>query len=141
MQESTGFIKEKILRIGKSVLIPLLGILICAPLTVWMAAGVISSGITSGMNGDVGAGAATIVLDNEDNPPAPYAILQDKEPIFFLGSFGGKLALYNPERDTVMGTYDVYINTLPPAEARALEKGIEIYDMEQLYSMIEAYTS
>lgn len=141
MREHIGYIRETIVRIGRSILIPLCGILVCAPLMVWMAAGISADGITSGMNGDVGAGAATIVLDEQDTPPAPYAVVQDKEPLFFLGSSGGKLALFNAERDIVMGTYDVYINTLPPAEARALEKGIEIYDMEQLYSMIEAYTS
>ena len=58
-----------------------------------------------------------------------------------LGEWEGKLAVFSPGGVSPEEVYDVYITSLPEQEQARLEKGIEIYDFDILYGLLEDYTS
>ena len=66
---------------------------------------------------------------------------ENAETIFLLGESGGKLAVFSPDRQTVYEIFDVYINTLPDYDKNLLLDGIQIKTPEQLYSLLEDYSS
>ena len=63
------------------------------------------------------------------------------KPLFILGEKDGKIALYDSGKNEALQTYDVYISTLPEYDRKALAAGIYIYDLKELDSLIEDFTS
>ena len=74
--------------------------------------------------------------------PSIEALVTEKEDVLFImGEHNGRLAILSPDRKTVYDTLDVYIGTLPEHDRALLLEGIEVRSAEQLYSLIEDYSS
>ncbi len=64
-----------------------------------------------------------------------------KESIYILGIYNGKLALFNGESRYPLKIYDLWVRSLPSSDISRLEEGIKIFSEEQLFSIIEDFTS
>lgn len=62
-------------------------------------------------------------------------------PKYRLGVDNGRLAVYTMGKETPDLTFNVLVKYLPPVDQAALEKGIEIYDYNELSRLIEDYIS
>lgn len=62
-------------------------------------------------------------------------------PLFILGEKDGKIALYRGDKSETVQVYDVYVDTLPEYDKNELKAGIMIYDLKELDSLIEDFTS
>ncbi|HCA29267.1 MAG TPA: hypothetical protein DEP23_06765 [Ruminococcaceae bacterium] len=62
-------------------------------------------------------------------------------PLFIIGSWEDKLAVFTPPVTTPDQVYEVYISSLPEEEQQRLRQGIEVYDEKMLNSLLEDYTS
>jgi len=62
-------------------------------------------------------------------------------PLYIMGVWEDKLALFTPHDTSPNQVYDVYLPSLPEEEQLRLRNGIEIYDERALASLLEDYTS
>lgn len=62
-------------------------------------------------------------------------------PIYIMGVWENKLALFIPPATSPDRVYDVYLTSLPEEEQQRLQEGIEIFDERELASLLEDYTS
>lgn len=62
-------------------------------------------------------------------------------PLYTLGLYQGRLALYLPARTVPETVYDTYAASLPEAHRQALQQGIAVYSEEQLQLLLENYLS
>ena len=76
------------------------------------------------------------VYVEESDVPADTDI---KSQNMIIKEYKDKIGIYSAE-GILLQTIDTNINTLPIAEREALREGIEIKSIEELYSIIEAYT-
>lgn len=77
--------------------------------------------------------AKIIVTETEiETVPADYCL---------LGEWDGQLATFAPDGSSLWQVYDVYINTLPPAEQTKLAAGIPVENETELENLLEDYTS
>lgn len=60
---------------------------------------------------------------------------------FLLGCHKGYVALWTEGSDTPVEIYPYRVNSLPPADQAALEKGIPIKNDLELSSLLEDYLS
>ena len=60
---------------------------------------------------------------------------------FLLGIHEGKIALWKDNDPEPIKVFPYSAEMLPEADQKALQKGIEIKSMKQLYSLIEDYLS
>ena len=63
------------------------------------------------------------------------------ERLYVLGVRDGRLTVYAADGSTVIDTLDAYIYSLPPADRDAVSRGISVYSVNELVSLIEDYTS
>lgn len=63
------------------------------------------------------------------------------EPLYLIGSWEDKLAVFAPPDPSPQQVYDVYLSTLPEEEQQRLKDGIAVYDEATLASLLEDYTS
>ena len=59
---------------------------------------------------------------------------------WIIKSYLGKIGIFE-KSGTLYKVLDVYVKTLPKADQRLLEEGFEVNSKEELYSIIEDYTS
>ncbi|MBE6934296.1 MAG: hypothetical protein E7462_04505 [Ruminococcaceae bacterium] len=60
---------------------------------------------------------------------------------FLLGVYEGKIALWKDNQVKPMKVFPYQVSMLPEADQRALQKGIKINKLSQLYKLIEDYLS
>lgn len=61
--------------------------------------------------------------------------------MYVLGAKDGKLTVFAPDGQTVIDTLDTYVYSLPLSDREAVAKGINVYSVNELISLIEDYTS
>ena len=61
--------------------------------------------------------------------------------LFLLGSYKGYIALWTDINKEPVKVFPYSVQSLPPADQKRLEKGIEISSPEQLYALLEDYLS
>ena len=61
--------------------------------------------------------------------------------LFLLGSYKGYIALWNDKNKDPVKVFPYSVQSLPPADQKRLNKGIEISSVEQLYKLLEDYLS
>ena len=69
--------------------------------------------------------------------PAPTSA----KPLYIIGAWEDRLAVFVPPDDAPDRIYDVYLSSLPEDQQQRLREGIEIYDEQTFASLIEDYTS
>ncbi|MBE6828443.1 MAG: hypothetical protein E7514_07560 [Ruminococcaceae bacterium] len=62
-------------------------------------------------------------------------------PLYTLGVYDGRVALYKRNFSMPVEIYDVYLDTLPEADRGLIENGIYAYSDEEAERLIEDYTS
>ncbi len=77
------------------------------------------------------------VLAAENSAETPVK----SETAYTLGIYEGKLALFMNESRYPLKIYEVSARTLPEFDQTRLAEGIEIFSEEQLFSLIEDFTS
>ena len=60
---------------------------------------------------------------------------------FLLGVYEGKIALWKDNQAKPMKVFPVQVSILPESDQRALQKGIRVKNLNQLYKMLEDYLS
>lgn len=80
-------------------------------------------------------------ISSTDTNPNSALAEQNRNIIFILGVYDGKLAVMDSEKNKIYEVFDVYINTLPEYDKNLLSAGIEIKNVNDLYSLIEDYSS
>ena len=63
------------------------------------------------------------------------------ERMYVLGVKDGKLAIYGSDGYSVIDVLDTYVYSLPLSDREAIAKGISVYSVNELISLIEDYTS
>lgn len=58
-----------------------------------------------------------------------------------LGSYNGYIALWTGENHQPTKVFPYSVQSLPPADQKRLEDGIEISSPEQLYALLQDYLS
>lgn len=61
--------------------------------------------------------------------------------VFLLGSHDGFLALWIPPAEEPAAVFPCRVSSLPPADARLLEKGISVDTREELMGLLEDFIS
>ena len=61
--------------------------------------------------------------------------------MYVLGAKDGKLTVFAPDGQTVIDTLETYVYSLPLSDREAVAKGISVYSVNELISLIEDYTS
>ena len=72
---------------------------------------------------------------------ASYHEEKPSEPLYILGEYDGKVALYKRDFAMPVEIYDVYLSSLPESERQLLKEGITAQSDEQAQKLIEDYTS
>ena len=62
-------------------------------------------------------------------------------PLYTLGLYQGRLALYLPTHTVPETVYDTYAASLPEEHQQALRQGVAVYSEEQLQLLLENYLS
>jgi len=73
--------------------------------------------------------------DTVSSPPT-----SENSDIWIIKSYLGKIGIFE-KSGTLYKVLDVYVKTLPKADQVLLEEGFEVNSKEELYSIIEDYTS
>ena len=63
------------------------------------------------------------------------------ERMYVLGAKDGKLTIFAPDGQTVIDMLDTYVYSLPLSDREAVAKGISVFSVNELISLIEDYTS
>lgn len=63
------------------------------------------------------------------------------ERMYVLGTKDGKLTVFAPDGQTVIDVLDTFVYSLPLSDREAVAKGISVYSVNELISLIEDYTS
>lgn len=63
------------------------------------------------------------------------------KPLYMIGSWEDKLAVFMPPDTSPYRVYDVYLWSLPEDEQQRLKDGIAVYNETMLASLLEDYTS
>ena len=61
--------------------------------------------------------------------------------LFLLGTYKGYIALWTDKTKEPAKVFPYSVASLPPADQKRLEKGIEISSPEQLYALLQDYLS
>ena len=80
------------------------------------------------------------VIDSEDLESDSIAVVESAFETLLVKEYLGKIGVFNAGGELVR-VIDVYTKTLPEADRRMLEEGIEIMSEKQLYSIIQDYSS
>ncbi|MDD2362182.1 MAG: hypothetical protein PHH84_04400 [Oscillospiraceae bacterium] len=62
-------------------------------------------------------------------------------PMYMIGSWEDKLAVFAPPDTAPYQVYDVYLSTLPEEEQQRIKNGIQVFDESTLTALLEDYTS
>jgi len=92
--------------------------------SVFLIALVLSIGV------NLNAGAKETAIKTEK--PAPKYTLKD---------YFGKVAVFKYNSNVPQETLDVYTNSLPEFDQKELAAGVNVYNDDELYSLIEDYDS
>lgn len=93
------------------------------------------------------SGLREYIASHECNPQdsAPTTSTQHvnttPERMYVLGVKDGKLAIYGSDGYSVIDVLDTYVYSLPLSDREAITKGISVYSVNELISLIEDYTS
>lgn len=66
---------------------------------------------------------------------------ETRQILYTLGEKDGKLTIFASNTDTIIDILDTYIYSLPNKDREAINKGIAVYSVAELISLIEDYTS
>ena len=80
---------------------------------------------------------------SEDNTPTTNTqhVNTTPERMYVLGVKDGKLTIYGSDGYSVIDVLDTYVYSLPLSDREAITKGISVYSVNELISLIEDYTS
>ncbi len=81
-----------------------------------------------------------VPADSQTEPPAQN-VINPLKCLYVLGEKDGKLTIYESDGHTVVDMLDTYVYSLPFADREAINKGIEVYSVNELVSLIQDYTS
>lgn len=79
-------------------------------------------------------------MDSDDLESDSIAVAESAFEALLAKEYLGKIGVFNAGGELVR-VIDVYTKTLPEADRRMLEEGIEIMSEKQLYSIIQDYSS
>ena len=65
----------------------------------------------------------------------------NEETEFVVASYNEKIAVFENGSIEPIEIFDVYVNSLPPEDIKAVNSGIHAYGSEELNRLIEDYTS
>lgn len=82
----------------------------------------------------------TISVSGSENTEAADALTTPTH-LYVLGAKDGKLTVYAADGYTVVDVLDTYVYSLPLSDREAVAKGIPVYTVNELISLIEDYTS
>ena len=89
---------------------------------------------------------ASVLHANTSSPPAApetaeYVQASQFESKYVVASYKNKVAVYSNGSIEPTEVFDIYISSLPEADRDLLVKGIEVDSDDELYKMIEDFTS
>lgn len=79
------------------------------------------------------------VRAEEDGGTQSDTSVTDREEIYTVRGYMGKIGIFSND-GTLVRIIEVYTKTLPEADQRLLEEGIQIFGKKQLNAIIEDYT-
>lgn len=62
-------------------------------------------------------------------------------PAYTIGVWEGKVAVFEGEDDFPMQVFEEAVNGLPPQQQKEIENGIPVENADELYLLLEDYTS
>ena len=68
-------------------------------------------------------------------------VITTPERMYVLGAKDGKLTIFASDGTTVIDVLDTYVYSLPLSDREAVAKGISVFSVNELISLIEDYTS
>lgn len=81
------------------------------------------------------------VLNDERNNAKTVEITTQQEIKYMLKEFNGMLALYENESSQPKEIFNISISSFPEEDIKKLKKGIIINEADELYRLLEDYTS
>lgn len=85
--------------------------------------------------------AAAFSLGSKDDKAVVSTESTTVVPLYTLGEYNGKLALFKRGYSMPVEIYDVYLSSLPDAERSKIKNGITAQSDEEILKIIEDYTS
>ena len=85
--------------------------------------------------------SAVIVTTTQSPPQTTTGSNITVLPLYLIGSWEDKLAVFAPPDTAPYRVYDVYMTSLPEEEQQRIQNGIQVFDEPTLTALLEDYTS
>ncbi len=82
-----------------------------------------------------------ITKENNRNVYEKSYFAQGQEQYYVLKSYKGRMAVFEGNSDIPEEIFDIFVSSLPEADQRQLNSGIYAVNPDELYKIIEEYSS